>query len=38
MTHYEVYGDRDERVSDVEWLEYCAAHQLVVLSKDRRLR
>ena len=37
-THFEVYGDRDERVSDVEWLEHCAAHELVVLSKDRRLR
>lgn len=37
-THYEVYDDRDEHVSDVEWLEYCAAHELVVLSKDRRLR
>ena len=37
QTHYEVYGARDENVSDVEWLEYCGS-RLVVLSKGQRLR
>lgn len=38
VTHHEVYSARDEEVPDVEWLEHCADHELVVLSKDRRLR
>ncbi len=29
---------RDERVADVEWLEYCVREGLIVLAKDRRLR
>lgn len=37
-THHEVYGDRDEQVPDVEWLEFCGRLGLPVLSKDRRLR
>lgn len=37
-THHEVYGERDERVSDVEWLELCGRGSLPVLTKDRRLR
>ena len=37
-THHEVYGDRDERVADVEWLEFCGRLGLPVLSKDRRIR
>ncbi len=37
-THHEVYGERDERVSDVEWLELCGREGLPVLTKDRRLR
>ena len=37
-THHEVFGDRDEDVLDVEWLELCGQQQLPVLSKDRRLR
>ncbi|MGI8921267.1 MAG: hypothetical protein ACR2HD_06275 [Solirubrobacteraceae bacterium] len=37
-THHEAYGDRDETVSDVEWLELCGRQQLPVLTKDRRLR
>jgi hypothetical protein len=37
-THSEVFGERDERVTDVEWLEYCGREGLVVLAKDRRLR
>jgi hypothetical protein len=37
-THLEVYGDRDEKVPDVEWLEFCGRNRLPVLSKDRRLR
>jgi hypothetical protein len=37
-THHEVYGDRDEDVPDVEWLEYCGDEGFPVLTKDRRLR
>lgn len=37
-THHEVFGDRDEEVEDVEWLEYCGREGLPVLTKDRRLR
>jgi len=37
-THHEVYGERDEQVPDVEWLEFCGRLRLPVLSKDRRLR
>lgn len=37
-THHEVYGDRDEEVPDVEWLELCGREDLLVLTKDRRLR
>jgi hypothetical protein len=37
-THAEVYGDRDETVADVEWLELCGRDELVVLSKDKRIR
>jgi len=36
--HVEVFRERDESVSDLEWLEHCGRHQLVVLTKDRRLR
>lgn len=37
-THHEIYGERDEQVPDVEWLELCGRRMLPVLSKDRRLR
>jgi PIN like domain len=37
-THHEVYGERDEQVADVEWLELCGKLGLPVLSKDRRIR
>ena len=37
-THHEVYGVRDERVADVEWIADCDRLGLAVLSKDRRLR
>lgn len=37
-THAEVFADRDEHVSDVEWLGYCGREGLIVLAKDRRLR
>lgn len=37
-THFEVFGKRDEVVSDAEWLELCGTEGLVVLTKDRRLR
>jgi hypothetical protein len=37
-THFEVFGARDEEVSDAEWLEYCGREGLLVLTKDRRLR
>ena len=36
--HHEVFGQRDEAVPDVEWLEYCSREALVVLTADRRLR
>ncbi len=38
QTHHEVYGERDQEVPDVEWLELCGRIDLPVLSKDRRLR
>lgn len=37
-THHEVYGKRDEKVPDVEWLAMCGREDLPVLTKDRRLR
>jgi len=37
-THHEVFGDRDEQIRDVEWLELCGRENLPALSKDRRLR
>lgn len=37
-THHEIYGERDESVPDVEWLELCGKLDLAVLSKDRRIR
>jgi hypothetical protein len=37
-THHEVYGNRDEEVPDVEWLEFCGRERLPVLTKDRNLR
>ena len=38
QTHHDVFGDRDEQVPDVEWLERCGRMGLPVLTKDRRLR
>lgn len=37
-SHHAVYGERDESVTDVEWIEYCGRERLPVLSKDKRLR
>jgi hypothetical protein len=37
-THHEVYGKRDEHVTDVEWPRLCGRKHLAVLTKDRRLR
>ncbi len=37
-THHGVYGERDEEIPDVEWLELCGSSDMPVLSKDRRLR
>lgn len=37
-SHHDVYGERDESVTDVEWIEYCGHERLPVLSKDERLR
>lgn len=37
-THHEVYGKRDEQVTDVEWLAFCGREGLAVLTKDRRSR
>jgi len=38
LTHHEVFGERDEEIRDVEWLELCGRRNLPALSKDRRLR
>jgi hypothetical protein len=38
QTHHDLFGDRDEQVPDVEWLERCGKTGLAVLTKDRRLR
>jgi hypothetical protein len=35
---WDVYGERGERVADVEWLERCGREGWVALSKDRRIR
>lgn len=37
-THIEVYGDRDQEVRDVEWLELCGREDWIVLTMDRRIR
>jgi len=37
-THHKIYGERDQDVPDVEWLELCGVRGFVVLSKDRQLR
>jgi hypothetical protein len=37
-THREVYGERDQNVPDVEWLELCGREALPVLTADRRIR
>lgn len=37
-THHEIFGDRDEEIRDVEWLELCGRENLPALSNDKRLR
>lgn len=37
-THIEVYGDHDQAIEDVEWLELCGSRGWSVLTKDRRIR
>ncbi len=37
-THLEVFGERDQDVTDVEWLELCGREGWVVLTMDRRIR
>lgn len=37
-THLEVFGDRDQEVTDVEWLELCGREGWIVLTMDRRIR
>ncbi len=37
-THLEVFGERDQEVTDVEWLELCGREGWVVLTMDRRIR
>jgi hypothetical protein len=37
-THLEVYGDRDQNVEDVEWLELCGRQGWPALTMDRRIR
>ncbi len=38
LTHIEVYGDRDQEITDVEWLERCGREGWIVLTMDRRIR
>lgn len=37
-THVEVYGDRDQDVEDIEWLELCGRENWPALTMDRRIR
>ncbi len=37
-THGEVYGDRDQSVEDIEWLERCGREDWAALTMDRRIR
>ena len=37
-THLEVFGERDQRVEDVEWLELCGQRDWSALTMDRRIR
>ncbi len=37
-THLEVFGNRDQEVTDVEWLELCGREGWIVLTMDRRIR
>lgn len=37
-THLEVFGDRDQEITDVEWLELCGREGWIVLTMDRRIR
>lgn len=37
-THIEVFGQRDQAVKDVEWLELCGREEWIVLTMDRRIR
>ena len=37
-THLEVFGDRDQEITDVEWLELCGREAWIVLTMDRRIR
>jgi hypothetical protein len=37
-THVEIYGDRDQDVEDVEWLELCGRQGWPALTMDRRVR
>lgn len=38
QTHLEVYGARDQRVEDVEWLELCGRQGWPALTMDQRIR
>ncbi len=35
-THHDVFGERDEDIRDVEWLELCGRRNLPALSRDAR--
>jgi hypothetical protein len=37
-THHEVYGDRDQEIEDIEWLELCGREGWPALTMDRRIR
>ncbi len=37
-THHEVYGDRDQEIQDIEWLQDCGRQGWPALTMDRRIR
>ena len=38
VTHHELFGDRDQDVDDVEWIDECSRRGSPVLSNDKRIR
>ncbi len=37
-THHEVYGERDQEIEDLEWLERCGRQGWPALTMDQRIR